>query len=811
MYKKDKSPTDILREALKIGSVADFSSNKPDENYPASGSGWRGDRIVSADTIIDFCTKEALEVHAKGVRVRGARISGTLDFEGMKLLRPLHLEKCSLEKQINLNDAETKTLSLDGSYVPGIVANRIKVRGSLLLGDGFYSNGEIQMIDATVEGSISCQRVRLSNAGGYAFRGYRISVGGGFLITGDSECFGEISLLEAKLGGSLGFEGTKLRNPWKKTLDAERLTTKGGVYFRKGFESSGRVKLHGAQVEGIVEFAKGNINGSNNIAVEARGLRAKGAVIFRNNFTTHGVVNLSYANIGATLEFDNAHCNSGGKGHSVEASEAVIGSIVEFTNRFTSQGSVSLDGASIGGGLKFENAKFDGKKGDEPLLSAARISVKHNLDFHTDTEVKGMVSLVGAEIGGNVHCRQAAFLNEGNIALKADLIAVKGEVLLESTFRSDGELLLAGAKLGAGLRVDQCKQIKNSDGVALNCDRLLSAGTVSLIDSDILGEFRVSNAAIGADLLLTGTKLGSGKIALNAAELKMDGNAFLNGEFEARGDVNLTHAHIGGKLDCGNATFNGEQNAFDASYIEVVETLKWKGVKFVEGAHVNLTGGAVGTLDDDCLSWHGRQQLSINGFSYGALGERTLDLTQRLSWLRSQHAFSVQPYEQLIRVLRNTGNDKEAREVARAKQDDLRRRGDLDPGAGVWNWLSGKMIGHGYQLWRALIASVIVISVGALIFHASFASGIMQPVKDKAKDYPTGERCPQNIPCFNPVIYSLDVFLPIVDLRQESYWLPVANYPKRGLVEYYYWLHVILGWVFTTLSVAGLTGLVKKE
>jgi hypothetical protein len=93
----------------------------------------------------------------------------------------------------------------------------------------------------------------------------------------------------------------------------------------------------------------------------------------------------------------------------------------------------------------------------------------------------------------------------------------------------------------------------------------------------------------------------------------------------------------------------------------------------------------------------------------------------------------------------------------------------------------------------------------------SFANGIMQPVKDKPKDYAMGQRCPQNIPCFNPVIYSLDVFLPIVDLRQESYWLPVANLPKRGLVEYYYWLHVTLGWVFTTLSVAGLTGLVKKE
>jgi hypothetical protein len=126
----------------------------------------------------------------------------------------------------------------------------------------------------------------------------------------------------------------------------------------------------------------------------------------------------------------------------------------------------------------------------------------------------------------------------------------------------------------------------------------------------------------------------------------------------------------------------------------------------------------VGTLNDDCRSWPRQQRLSINGFSYNALSEQTLDLAQRLSWLRAQHVFSIQPYEHLIRVLRNSGHDKEAREVARAKQDDLRRRGDLDLAAHVWNWLSGKMIGHGYQLWASFGCSLIVISVGALIFYA---------------------------------------------------------------------------------------------
>lgn len=275
--------------------------------------------------------------------------------------------------------------------------------------------------------------------------------------------------------------------------------------------------------------------------------------------------------------------------------------------------------------------------------------------------------------------------------------------------------------------------------------------------------------------------------------------------------MSLAHAQINGELDCETASFTGKAGAFDGANMKVVQTLKWKGITLTDVSQVNLNGAAVGCLRDDCSSWPKKQQLSINEFSYASFAEQTVDITQRLSWLRSQRVFSVQPYEQLIRVLRNTGYDKEARQVARAKQDDLRERGKMGFAPTAWNWLSGKTIGHGYQLWRALIASLVVILAGTFIFYAALANGFVLPVKDKPQNYRIGTRCPDNLPCFNPLIYSLDVFLPIVDLRQEGYWLPVANKPGRSWFEAYYWLHIILGWLFTTLSVAGLTGLVKKE
>ena len=59
-------------------------------------------------------------------------------------------------------------------------------------------------------------------------------------------------------------------------------------------------------------------------------------------------------------------------------------------------------------------------------------------------------------------------------------------------------------------------------------------------------------------------------------------------------------------------------------------------------------------------------------------------------------------------------------------------------------------------------------------------------------------------------MYSIDVFLPIVDFYQEGAWRPDTAAFWGQLVRYYLWLHITLGWVLTTLWVAGLSGLVKR-
>jgi len=79
----------------------------------------------------------------------------------------------------------------------------------------------------------------------------------------------------------------------------------------------------------------------------------------------------------------------------------------------------------------------------------------------------------------------------------------------------------------------------------------------------------------------------------------------------------------------------------------------------------------------------------------------------------------------------------------------------------------------------------------------------------------------EDYPAFNAVVYSIDVFLPIIDLHQQRYWLPNANRGhevpllickcKAGaLLRWYFWAHIILGWVLSSLWIASVTGLVRR-
>ena len=72
---------------------------------------------------------------------------------------------------------------------------------------------------------------------------------------------------------------------------------------------------------------------------------------------------------------------------------------------------------------------------------------------------------------------------------------------------------------------------------------------------------------------------------------------------------------------------------------------------------------------------------------------------------------------------------------------------------------------------------------------------------------------------FGAELAAINSFVPIIDLHQESYWLPDAKAkPPAGAwslsgsgLRIYHWVHIGFGWLLSFLFVAGLSGLVRKD
>jgi len=60
---------------------------------------------------------------------------------------------------------------------------------------------------------------------------------------------------------------------------------------------------------------------------------------------------------------------------------------------------------------------------------------------------EGEVSLVGAQIGGNLDCEKGSFIQEQGKALFANGLKVEGNVLLWGGFKAKGQVSLVGARI----------------------------------------------------------------------------------------------------------------------------------------------------------------------------------------------------------------------------------------------------------------------------------------------------------------------------------------------------------------------------
>lgn len=364
--------------------------------------------------------------------------------------------------------------------------------------------------------------------------------------------------------------------------------------------------------------------------------------------------------------------------------------------------------------------------------------------------------------------------------IAADQLEARGNVEFNDGFHADREVRLVGAHISGWL---DCTDgtFTNPGGRALTADQLTVKQSMLCRDGfHAHGDVRLNAAHIGGALDCTGgTFTRPFGYALNAYGLTVENMHCTNG-FHAQGDVSLFGADIGGVLAFDRGIFISPNRA----------------APLLEGT-VDLTHARVGLLIDTEESWPAA--LRLDGLVYDsirAIPEVTVE--QRLGWLtRDPDGCSPQKYEQLAAFYRRAGHEQEARQVAVAKQ--RARRQTLPRPARLWSRLLEVTVGYGYQPWRALWWLAGFVAVGALLFAHAYPQALTATA-------PAGQ-----LPVFQPVVYALDVLLPIVDLRQQDFWIPNAARPWGWAYLGWFWLSIAAGWVLTTAVAAAVAGLLKTD
>jgi hypothetical protein len=385
-----------------------------------------------------------------------------------------------------------------------------------------------------------------------------------------------------------------------------------------------------------------------------------------------------------------------------------------------------------------------------PALNAAQLDTRGDLGLNDGFIADGVVNLRGAHIGGNLQCNGATLRNPSDYALVGDRLIVDHNMFCRLGFSANGMINLVSAHIKGNLELDGAT-LTNPDGLSLYADGLV-----------------------------------------------VDRGLFLRRGVTAQGGIRFVAAEIGRQLEIVDATLDGV--LLDLEQLVTPSLLLRRLRKAPK--RLNLVAAQLKSLVDDSDSWP--REIKLLGLTYEFLYEHPpVTVLQRLDWLtRDPDGYSPQPYEQLAAAYRRAGREHDARTIAIAKQRARRhtftkqrglRRLLAWPGS-VWSLLLDVLVGYGYRTWLAGVWLFGLMLIGSVVFARAYPGQMTSTGKP-------GD--PQ--PTFQPAIYALDTLLPIIDLRQQNYWIP------RGGAQWWAWISIILGWVLTTAVVAALTGIIKRD
>ena len=269
------------------------------------------------------------------------------------------------------------------------------------------------------------------------------------------------------------------------------------------------------------------------------------------------------------------------------------------------------------------------------------------------------------------------------------------------------------------------------------------------------------------------------------------------------GKALFKHAKIVGELDLSKVQFNSAETSADFTGISVSGMANLAGTRIA--GPVILENAAFQRVDITKVSWFkSRDSIKVVGMTFHdtIAGNSPSEALQATRNFVSHIEYNPSIYENIEADFRKHGEPAEADQIFIDGKDRERNEVFWDKN-GVFfkqphflNWAGSFslrwLIGYGRIPALALGWSAAFILLGWFVFRKA---DNMEPKAPAAANHK-----------YNALLYSLDVFAPIVDLKADSMWAPKSD---KRCIWIYFVIHRLAGFLLVPIGIAAVTGIVK--
>ena len=858
---RNNTQESIFAEAVKVGNSVFMRNGFKSEGSINFKHAYIGENLelVNSELInVEYYTIEAESIKVnKHIFLNNAISKGKIDLRGANIGK--NVEFCNSTFKNN----SMISIDLQDSYI----GNDILMNGS------FYSEGSIDIQRATIGKNFDCSDGAFFNSYATVIDASNSKIHGNIFFNNNFSAFGTINLSNAEIKKNLNCDNGHFYNKNKTTILADALIVAGSIFFRNGCYSNGEINLYAAEIRNNLECSGSRFENEKNISIGAENVKIGGNLYLSKNETTNtpfiskGLVDLFNGTISGTMVCD------GGQFFNyydtvLNALSLKIGNSIFMRDAFKSEGTVNLYGANIGRNLECIDAEFSNAIGT--AINAENMDILGSLRIRGTTQINGQLDILGSHIGNQVDMDNVTIRSKNNLTLIAHDIEVKNSFFINNC-NFYGGISMYAAHIGADLICYNSNFYKNNNasnnifnlpyslyasGLDIDGDLIITLATLNN-QVDLESSYIKRNMTISDCIIQSNTKE---RPSLYAQDLHVGGTLSLEKNQLVTGKIQINHAELG--------HFSIKQffqprikncqldlRSSHAKCFELISTL-FSGELLLDGFHYD-------SLKIPILE----TEQSTNNDTKNKMFSKSQELANYYSnWLGTvpDASYTPQPYEELSNALREQGYEEAAIDVQIQKNKLRLKHSNLTPLEETWSNLTGFFIDYGYRPLKSLWFVAGFIALGTLLASCFYRYGLFARTTPGDFIYdgdPTTIVYRKNAehklrtvyPPFNPLIYSLDSFIPLIDLHQCSFWQPslrffslfakqnnrsltsfvtnddwfsinllwldgpdkwiqkkVSNRHWFHLIRAYFYVHIFMGWLLTSLFIAGLAGIIKS-